>query len=200
MQLPPSIPLLLLFFVTTSLALTPDKFLDTFRVDTPVNGPGGCSRDSPNGQYMLWPVIEATGDAFNTAALVQQQLGSYNVNSPSSKRLRGLLFLFFGITFGDTYQLSPDSVANYTYVKGARLSLRHPTKWMMDLLISKAGVFDKVNALLTAPSNIPERLPWFHCLEDYAFFTKYLVGTDVLAARYYNIRCKSRKSFSGRSL
>lgn len=119
MRLPPRFPLLLLFFIPISLALTPDKLLDTFRVDTPVDGVGGCNRNAPNGQYMLSYVVEAAGDAFSTAALVQQQLGSYNFNSPSAKRLRGLLFLFFGITFVDTYQLNPNSVANYTYVKGA---------------------------------------------------------------------------------
>ena len=160
MQFRQNLSALLLFSITSSIALfTPDKFLDTFRVDSPVTGVGGCARDAPNGQYMLFYVVEATGDAFDTAAIVQQQLGAYNVNSPSSRRLRGLPFLFFGITFEDGYQITPNRVGTYNYVKSARVSLRHLHKESTGFLICKAGVFDNINALLVAQSNSRHYVP-----------------------------------------
>lgn len=121
------LPLLLLLFVTTSHALTHREFFGTFRFHLPLIGVGGCNR-YVNGVSTLSWALTATSDAFNMAATVGQQIGSYNINSPSSRRLRGLLFVFFGVTFGDEYQLSPDSVQNYTYVEGVRVFSRRSVR------------------------------------------------------------------------
>lgn len=68
-------------------------------------------------------MYRAAGDAFTMADTVGSQIGNYNADTASSERLRALLFLFFGITFEGRFQLSPNSVASYDYVKSARLPL-----------------------------------------------------------------------------
>lgn len=77
MQLRQKLLVLLLFSITSSIAIfTPEKFLDTFMFDSPVTDASGCARDAPNGQYNAMGVIEALGDVFDIAAIVQQQLGA----------------------------------------------------------------------------------------------------------------------------
>ncbi|KAM0795943.1 hypothetical protein BDR22DRAFT_966520 [Usnea florida] len=104
------------------------------------------------------------------AAAVQSQIKSFRFNTPAAKKLRDLLFLFFGITFGDQNQINAEKAPDYIYIQ---------------------GVFDSINALLQTPR--ATGLPWLHCLEDYSFFTEHLVGSDgrenvsaPLAAEHFN--------------
>lgn len=132
------LPLLLQLCITTCLALTGQQFANVFQLDQPFRTVrGGCARNGPNGWPMLNHAIEATSDAFEMAASVQQQIGLYNRDSADSRKLRALFFLFFGITFGDGFQISPGKEANYTYVRRTIPPLKLPL-WQetVTLLIS----------------------------------------------------------------
>ena len=125
MQIPPSsrcqsfkFPFLVLTLTTISLAITPQQLSDTFNLHSPPDGVGGCDRNAPNGESMLPYVRTALTDAFNLAATVNNNIDSYNVNSPSSQRLRYLLTLFFSIKFNGN-KLSTSWVGAYHYVKCA---------------------------------------------------------------------------------
>lgn len=114
--------LLLLFLITTSLAITVQQFVNTFNLDDPVNGPGGCHRNAPNGVPMLSYALDATTDAFNMATTVNTTINNYK--GSTGKRLRALLFLFFGISFELTssdFRPSPNSRDSFIIVRGARL-------------------------------------------------------------------------------
>ena len=69
-------------------------------------------------------VLAAVGDAMEIAINVQFEMGLVGSLTSRGKRMRGLLYIFFGITFGAERQPSPASQANFAVVKGTRQSLR----------------------------------------------------------------------------
>ena len=71
-------------------------------------GPGGCSRTAPNGAPMMNHVLDSLGGARAIAQTVVQDLPTY----PDQTYIRGLLFLFFGITFLADHSINPDSTQN----------------------------------------------------------------------------------------
>ena len=125
------LPILVLTLTTISFAITRQQVADTFRLHSPPDGVGGCGKAAPNGVNMLAIVETTLTDAINMAATIKQDIGSYSIDSPSSDRMRQLLYLFFGIQFNRRYQLASGSVANYNYVKGGRKC--HSTGWDGDL-------------------------------------------------------------------
>ena len=171
--------------------------MNTYSLHYPLNSLGGCGRPSPNGIDMLSFTVTAVTDAFNMVAAVQFEITSYGFDTPESKRLRALLFLFFGITFDDENQVTADTIQNYNYVSGTGSPPEdcHAQPETKTSLISYAGVFGRIQSLLQAPRPVKAERPWLHCLEDYSFFTEHLVGSDglenqsaPLAAEYYNYR------------
>ena len=126
---PLQLAFLLLACVTISLAvLTPQQFRNTFNFHSPDNGVGACRRNSPNNVYMAAHSGFAATDAFGMAntAQAQLQIPSYRYNSDSSRRVRNLLFLFFGITFGPGNRIDDNKAQNYTYITGVQLLLKLP--------------------------------------------------------------------------
>ena len=175
------LPLFLLSCSTGALAFTQQQFNNTFNFDPPTAG-GGCGRTAPNGVSMMDYSVNAVGDAFDMAMIVLRQLGHYSLPTANAVRLRGLLFLFFGITFTTPgYQLDPSSWEAFVYVESAGLLFSQPaTRRDGEIANQLAGVFIDVNALLYNQQYPPGGRPWFHCLEDYAFYTQHLVGRDGL--------------------
>ena len=112
--------LFVLFMIctTSSLAITEEQLGNIFTLHSPGTSPGGCSRTLPNGVNMLQHTVTAFTDAFNMAAAVQFQIKSFSFNTPAAKKLRDLLFLFFGITFGNQNQISAEKAPDYLYVQG----------------------------------------------------------------------------------
>ena len=115
--------LLLLVYIITSLAITPTQFAQVFMLDDPIRGPGGCGRNAPNGVDMLPHTLTAVSDAFDMIAAVQSQIKLFSFLTPDAQKLRKLLFLFFGITFGDTNEINVEKAQNYTFVQGTTLAL-----------------------------------------------------------------------------
>ena len=72
------------------------------------SGPGGCSRNAPNGVSMGNQVLDSLGGANAIAQTMVQDLPTY----PTQTYVRGLLFLFFGITFLADHSINPDPVQN----------------------------------------------------------------------------------------
>ena len=112
--------LLLLYYATTLFALSLTDLEKTFNLRDPSTGPGGCDRNAPNGVYMQTYVLTAVTDAFSMAEKVYQQIDLYGLDNPSSKRLRALLYIFFGITFDEDFELTERKVKYFNYVKGPR--------------------------------------------------------------------------------
>ena len=115
--------LLFLIYITTSHAITGSQFVQTFNIDNPIRGPGGCGRISPNGVDMLPHTVNAVSDAFDMIAAVQSQIKLFRFYTPDAQKLRRLLFLFFGITYGDVNQINVEKVQNYTFVQGTTPTL-----------------------------------------------------------------------------
>lgn len=103
--------LLLLFFVLPQLILARvpitslpiASFFNIFNT-YPSTGNGGCDRDSPDGIPMMLHTLNSLGGAWAVAQTTSQNLPSY----PTETYIRGLLFLFFGITFQADQQLNAD--------------------------------------------------------------------------------------------
>ena len=112
---------LLLILIKTSLALTGPQLKNTFNFHYPANTePGGCDQNAPNGKPMLPHVIASATDAFKMATKIQQTIDSYNADTPYADRMRRLLFLLFGISFGDDSQLDGHKEQQFNFVKGIR--------------------------------------------------------------------------------
>ena len=118
---------LFLICITSSLAITEEQLGNIFTLHNPTTSPGGCSRTLPNGVNMVLHTVTAFTDAFTMAAAVQSQIKSVRFDTPAAKELRVLLFLFFGITFGDQNQISTDKARDYIYVQGAESALTTST-------------------------------------------------------------------------
>ena len=117
---------LLLLLPTASIALKQSKLQSMFQLHAPRTS-GACFDYSPNGVPLMPYVLSAVGDAMEIATEVQFAMDQSAFPTPPGKRMRGLLYLFFGITFGAERQPSPASLADFTDVKGTRLSLRRPS-------------------------------------------------------------------------
>lgn len=72
-------------------------------------------------------VLTAVGNAIDIASNVKSQVDQSTWPTSSGKRMRGLLYIFFGITFGADRQPSRASEENFNSVIGARLSRRRPS-------------------------------------------------------------------------
>ena len=121
------LPLLLLLIPTSvSLTLTRQDLQNMFQLH-PARTPGACSGYSLNGVPLMPYVLTAVGDAVGTAANVKSQMDQSTWPTPSGKRMRGLLYIFFGITFGADRLPSPASEASFNSIEGARLSRRRPS-------------------------------------------------------------------------
>lgn len=119
-----SLLLLLLNLITASLAITQAQLRHTFNFHDPADtAPGGCDRNALIGKPMAAHVLASTTDAFQMAAKIQQNIGSYMYESTFLDRMRRCLFLFFGIKFQDDHRLNPDSVDNFIYVQRMRLNV-----------------------------------------------------------------------------
>ena len=114
---------LFLICTTSSLAITEEQLANIFTLHSPATSPGGCSRTLPNGVNMLSHTVTAFTDAFTMAAAVQSEIKSFRFDTPAAGRLRSLLFLFFGITFGDQNQVNAEKARDYIYVQGAEPAL-----------------------------------------------------------------------------
>ena len=82
--------------------LSEDQLFNSFNL-YPINGPGGCGRYAPNGVPMMPFVLKSLGGANAIVQTVLQDLPTY----PTQIYVRGLLFLFFGITFLADHQINP---------------------------------------------------------------------------------------------
>ena len=71
----------------------------------PGNDGGSCNRNAPNGVPMMSHVLKSVGGSWAISKTVLQDLPSY----PTSTYIRGLMFLFFGITFRANHQISPSA-------------------------------------------------------------------------------------------
>ena len=83
--------------------LTEQSFLSSF-VTNDRTQKGGCDRNAPNGVPMWNYTLGSLGGAWAIAQTVSRDLPNY----PTNTYIRGLLFLFFGITFEASHQLNPD--------------------------------------------------------------------------------------------
>ena len=118
---------LFLICIPSSLAITEEQLGIVFTLHSPATSPGGCSRTLPNGVNMLSHTVTAFTDAFTMAAAVQSQIKSFDFDTPAAEKLRSLLFLFFGITFGDQNQIDTEKARDYIYVQGAEPALTTST-------------------------------------------------------------------------
>ena len=82
--------------------LSEDQFFNSFNA-YPANEPGGCGRYAPNGISMMSHVLDSLGGTNAIAQTVVQDLPTYS----NQMYIRGLLFLFFGITFFTDHQINP---------------------------------------------------------------------------------------------
>ena len=130
MPLPPKshyriVQLFVLFLtcITPSLAITEEQLGNVFTLHSPATSPGGCIRTLPNGVNMVLHTVTAFTDAFTMAAAVQSQIKSFKFDTPAAQKLRSLLFLFFGITFGNQNQINTEKARDYIYVQGAEPAL-----------------------------------------------------------------------------
>ena len=78
-------------------------FSNTFNLYD-LTGKGGCNRNAPNGAPMLQRSLTSLGGAWALSQTVADDLPNYS----SQTYIRGLLFLFFGITFQENHELNPD--------------------------------------------------------------------------------------------
>ena len=88
-------------------SLSLQQFTTSFK-GYPGRGPGGCSRNAPNRLSMENHVLDSLGGANAIAQTVVQDLPTYQTQT----YIRGLLFLFFGITFLADHSINPDSTQN----------------------------------------------------------------------------------------
>ncbi|KAM0799915.1 hypothetical protein BDR22DRAFT_973322 [Usnea florida] len=122
----------------------------------PGNDGGSCNRDAPNGVPMMSHVLKSLGGSWAISKTVSQDLPSY----PTSPYIRGLMFLFFGITFRANRQISPSNGNVQAY---------------NDIINN----FDAVNKLITSPlANKYNTKPRFKCLEDYARYFTHLADDN----------------------
>ena len=123
------VQLLVLFLIciTPSLAITEEQLGNIFTLHNPTTSPGGCSRTLPSGVNMVSHAVTAFTDAFTMAEAVQSQIKPFRFDTPAAKKLRSLLFLFFGITFGDQNQINTEKARDYIYVQGAEPALTTST-------------------------------------------------------------------------
>lgn len=157
-------PLQLLLFSTLSplvLARVPITPLSYSTFDSsfnlyPLSGNGGCNRPTPNGRPMMQPTLKSLGGVSAIAQTLVQNLPSY----PTQQEIRGLLFLFFGITFQANHQLNPatDNVNAYNNI---------------------INTFGMVNRVFTNPATNPYNLkPRYRCLEDYAVYYTHMTNSN----------------------
>ena len=80
------------------------------------SGKGGCNRNAPNGAPMLQRTQMSLGGAWALSQTVADDLPNYS----SQTYIRGLLFLFFGITFQENHELNPDqnNVNAFNFIAG----------------------------------------------------------------------------------
>lgn len=152
-------PLGLLAFLTLAPAilarvaiepLSSQQFTTSFRTYLG-SQPGGCGRGS-----MMSHVLDSLGGANAIAQTVVQDLPTYS----SQTYVRGLLFLFFGITFLSDHQINPYPAQNNQNA-------------YKDILRN----FTAVSQVFVSP-NPQYAKPRYRCLEDYASYYQHDVGTD----------------------
>ena len=90
-------------------------FSNSFNLYDP-SGKGGCNRNAPNGAPMLQRVQMSLGGAWALSQTVADDLPNYS----SQTYIRGLLFMFFGITFQENHELNPDgnNVDAFNFIAG----------------------------------------------------------------------------------
>ena len=95
--------------------LSYEVFSNSFNLYDP-SGKGGCNRNAPNGAPMLQRVQMSLGGAWALSQTVANDLPNYS----SQTYIRGLLFLFFGITFQENHELNPDgnNVNAFNFIAG----------------------------------------------------------------------------------
>lgn len=92
------------------------QFQSSFKLLT---GSGGCNRNSPNGVAIQPLVLQVVDDALDIATNTVDDLPFYQAESGTTgKRVRGLLYLLFGVNFINNNDLHPDddSKAAYNYI------------------------------------------------------------------------------------
>ena len=152
--------------------LPPLQFLDSFNA-YPGRGPGGCSRSAPNGVPMLDRVFKSLGGANAIAQTMVQDLPTY----PNQTYVRGLLFLFFGITFLEDHSINPIQDGLETYKRVLR---RASNELPPVSVLSTDAHFRKFHRGPTGiyPPAFTFRKPRYSCLEDYASYFQHDVGSD----------------------
>lgn len=149
--------------------------------------PGGCGRGS-----MMSHVLDSLGGANAIAQTVVQDLPTYL----SQTYVRGLLFLFFGITFLSDHQINTDPAQNNQNAYNDILRRARTGFLRVQVLrtndISKN--FTAVSQVFVSP-NPRYAKPRYRCLEDYASYYQHDVGTDgrenmsaPLIAQVLNVR------------
>ena len=84
--------------------LPQQTFYNTFKTYLG-RGPGGCDRSAPNGVQMMQHTLDSLGGVYAISQTVAQDLPSY----PTQTYIRGLMFVFFGITFQANHQINADT-------------------------------------------------------------------------------------------
>ena len=97
---------IVLQLVSARVPITPlsNEQLDNAFKFYPGKETGGCNRNTPDGVPMLEHTRQSLSGASALAQTVVQELPNYS----TQPYIRGLLYLFFGITFQWNYQLNPD--------------------------------------------------------------------------------------------
>lgn len=106
--------LLLFFTLPRMISATPPRvpiqpltlrvFSRIFNAYDP-NQRGGCNRTAPNGIPMMQHTLASLGGVLSIVDSVNRNISNY----PTQVSTRGLLFLFFGITFQENHQLTTDA-------------------------------------------------------------------------------------------
>ena len=124
---------------------------------------------------MMSHVLDSLGGANAIAQTVVQDLPTYVTQT----YVRGLLFLFFGITFLADHEINPDPGQNNQNAYNDILSW-----FQIDLLEHGQLVTDSVSEYFTAvrqvfvSPNPAYPKPRYRCLEDYASYYQHDVGSD----------------------
>ncbi len=143
--------------------LSMQQFTTSFKASLGT-GPGGCSRSAPNGASMQNQVLDSLGGANAIAQTVVQDLPTY----PTQTYVRGLLFLFFGITFLADHSINPEPVQDN--LNAYNRILRRASKELPSLSVlstdahfrkfhcGSTGVCQPESTVRKAPIQVPGRL------------------------------------------
>ena len=152
---------------------------------------------------MMNHVLDSLGGANAIAQTVVQDLPTYATQT----YVRGLLYLFFGITFLADHEINPDPGQDN------QNAYNNISSWVqIDLLEHTQSITNGVSETFTAARQVfvspnpayPK--PRYRCLEDYASYYQHAVGSDhkenmsapliaeMLGARSEQTSCPRRNS------